>query len=82
LARQRTEPDEKAVKISQDLGILIVELRGKKLSREELAELAGCHPNSLGAIERGESCPSVETLQNIALALGMKTSTLLRKAGY
>ena len=38
------------------------------LSQEKLAELADLNKNSVGAIERGESSPTIETLDRIAQA--------------
>jgi transcriptional regulator with XRE-family HTH domain len=41
----------------------------QKLSRENLAERAGLHPNYVGAVERGEMNAGVENLAKIAKAL-------------
>lgn len=53
-----------------------------EMSRETLAELAESHPGSIGAIERGESSPNLETIELIAAGLGISTSELLKLAGY
>lgn len=82
MSRRRLDPNEKAPKISRDFGRAIVLLRGEKMSRETLAELAECHPSSIGAIERGESSPTLETIGRIATALNVKPSKLLKLAGY
>ncbi len=52
------------------------------LSQEGLAEGASTHRNYIGAVERGESSPSIFVLANIAEALGLKTSELLKEAGF
>lgn len=39
------------------------------ISQEKLAELAGMNKNSIGAIERGYSSPTIDTLEKIAKAL-------------
>ena len=43
----------------------------KKLRQEDLAELANLTNNYIGAIERGEKIPSLETLIVIINALGV-----------
>lgn len=49
----------------------------KGLSQETLAHLAGLNPAFLGHIERSLKCPTVDTLNKIASALGMTLSELL-----
>ena len=49
----------------------------KKLSQEKLAELAGLNKNSIGAIERGESSPTLGTINSIAQVFDMKPCELL-----
>lgn len=64
--------------ITSRLGIKIKLLRTKqKLSQEKLAEIAGLNKNSLGAIERGTSSPSIETLNRIANALNIELKELV-----
>ena len=41
----------------------------KKLRQEDLAELAGLSINYVGAVERGEKIPSLETLIVLIIAL-------------
>ena len=57
-------------KISYMIGTRIRNLRiQKKLSQEELALAADIHPAYLGRVERGEKCPSIETVYKIAQGL-------------
>lgn len=49
----------------------------KNLSQEKLAELANLSKNSIGAIERGESSPSLETIGQLANALEMTIADLI-----
>jgi len=64
--------------ITKKLGWKIrIERTKRKLSQEALGELAGLSKNSIGAIERGESSPTAETLNAIAKAFGMKLADLI-----
>ena len=66
-------------KISTKIGLKIVLERTKRrLSQEKLAELSDLSKNSLGAIERGTSSPSIDTLDRIAAALEMELSELVK----
>ena len=66
-------------KISAKIGLKIVLERTKrKLSQEKLAELSDLSKNSLGAIERGTSSPSIDTLDRIAAALEIELSELVK----
>ena len=57
-------------KLSKKIGTKIKLLRTKlKISQEELGFRAGLNKNSVGAIERGESSPTIDTLDQIAKAL-------------
>ena len=49
----------------------------KKLRQEDLAEKAGLSINYVGAIERGEKVPSLETLLAIINALGVSADMIL-----
>ncbi len=53
----------------------------KKLSQENLAELAGCHPTYIGQIERGEKNATVESIYKITTALNVPLSRLFEKLG-
>lgn len=65
------------------VGKVLAQLRREKdLSQEALAELADCHRNNIGLIERGERTASIHTLHTIAKALGSSASDVLKMAGY
>lgn len=64
--------------IHTQIGIKIMLVRRKrKLSQEELAELSDLSKTALGAIERGTSVPSINTLNRIAHALEMDITELV-----
>jgi len=46
------------------------------ITQEKLAELADLNKNSVGAIERGESSPTIETLDRLAKALEIELHEL------
>ena len=56
---------------------LKMERTKKSLSQEKLAELAGISATSIGAIERGTSVPSLDTIAALAKALGMEITELI-----
>ena len=65
-------------KISYKTGERIREFRvKKKLSQEALALASEIHPAYLGRLERGEKCPTIDTLYKIALGLKVPLSELL-----
>lgn len=49
----------------------------KNLKQEELAKKAGISRLMLGKYERGQASPSAETLQKLAVILGVSTDNLL-----
>jgi len=49
----------------------------RNLSQDKLAELADLHKNSIGAIERGESSPTLDTINLLAKVFEMKPCELL-----
>ena len=65
-------------KISVQVGARIRTLRtSKKMSQEELALAAGLTPAYLGRVERGEKCPSVETIHKISLGLSVPMTEIV-----
>lgn len=67
--------------INSKIGLKVKLLRTKlKLSQEELAERAELSKNFVGAIERGTSSPTIETLYRIAKALKVSLPELVDTA--
>lgn len=65
--------------IKKQLGQKIKELRLKAgYSQKELAAKAGLHRTYMSDVERGERNVSVENIEKIAKALGVRSSDLLR----
>ncbi len=65
-------------KIAYTLGLRIRDFRNeRKLSQESLALASGLHPAYLGRIERGEKCPTIETLYKISQGLKLPLAELL-----
>ena len=63
---------------SKRIGLKVKLERTKRgLSQEKLAELADLNKGSLGAIERGQSSATIETLEKLANAFGMEFNELL-----
>lgn len=63
--------------ISKLIGARIREQRVRLgLSQEQLALEAEMHPSYFGCIERGEKCPTFETLYKICSALNISMSAL------
>ena len=49
----------------------------KNLSQEQLAFEADMHPSYLGCLERGEKCPTIDTLFRVSKALGVSLTDLI-----
>ena len=47
------------------------------ISQEALAKKAGLYPAYLGRLERGEKCPTIDTLYKICKALGVTMAEVL-----
>jgi transcriptional regulator with XRE-family HTH domain len=63
------------------LGRVLRAVREKKhLSQDELGHRAGYSRNYIGLLEQGKASPSVRALFNIAIALGVRPSLLIRRA--
>lgn len=65
-------------KISYSVGQKIRQYRLKKnLSQEALALGADVHPTYIGRLERGEKCPTIDTIYRIARSLEVPVTALL-----
>jgi len=65
-------------KISYMLGMRIRDFRTeRKMSQENLALTSGIHPDFLGKVERGERCPTIDTLYKICNGLKIPMSELI-----
>ena len=66
-------------KIFQEFGrILREKRRGKKLTQEELANLAGIHRTYIAGIERGIRNPSLKNIVRLGRALKIEIKELLK----
>lgn len=50
----------------------------RNLSQEALAERAGMNADFVGFIERGENVPTLTTILQLARALGVQPSTIIK----
>lgn len=68
-------------RLQAKLGKTIQHLRRDKgYSQEAFAAHVGVHRTYMGAVERGEKNVSLQNIERIAKALGIRTSDLLREA--
>jgi len=66
--------------IRKTFGERVRELRkAKSVSQEGLADAAGLHRTYIGAIERGEQNVSLDNIERIAGALGVKLAVLFER---
>ena len=64
--------------LSEAFGKRIRGLRkAQGLTQEALGERADLHPTYIGAIERGEQSPSLDTIEKLSRGLGVELRTLL-----
>lgn len=64
--------------ISYKIGERIHDFRvQRKMSQEELALASEIHPAYLGRLERGEKCPTVDTLYKVSQGLKIPLAELL-----
>jgi len=71
----------KADETLRRLGFTVRRLRRqRKLSQEELADVAGLHRTYIGSIERGERNLTLKGIEAVATALGISASQLLSEA--
>lgn len=69
-------------KISYMIGVRIRDYRiERNMSQEALALVSGLHPAYLGRIERGEKCPTIDTLYKISIGLKVPLSELTDLSG-
>ncbi len=54
--------------------------QAKKLSQEDLAELAGLHRTYVGSVERAERNVSIDNMERLAAAAGTSLPSLLQEA--
>jgi transcriptional regulator with XRE-family HTH domain len=58
--------------LNKKIGLkIMLERRKRTLSQEQLAELTDLSRNTIGQLERGETSPSIDTIERIANAFGM-----------
>lgn len=50
--------------------------KSRNISQENLAENCGLHPTYIGQIERGEKCPTIDSLNKISEGLNISLSEL------
>lgn len=75
---EEEEMDSDRERISYIVGQRIYTFRTqKKLSQEALAFESEIHPAYLGRVERGEKCPTIETLYKISKGLKIPLHELL-----
>lgn len=70
--------NDKREKIAYTVGMRIRDFRVmKKMSQEALAFDSDIHPAYLSQVERGDKCPTIETIYKICLGLKISMSELM-----
>jgi transcriptional regulator with XRE-family HTH domain len=73
-------PSGREISAEKAFGLVLRTARQDRgLSQEEVAGRAGYHRTYIGQLERGEKSPSLRTLFNIAVTLGVRASVLIRR---
>ena len=54
--------------------------QAKRLSQEDLAELANLHRTYVGSVERAERNVSIDNMERLAAAIGVALPELLRES--
>lgn len=68
--------------LSINIGKNIRKLRlSADISQESLSMSAGLNPSYIGILERGEKCPTIDTLYKICEALGISVCEILNFEG-
>lgn len=68
--------------LNRQIGISIRKYRLKSdISQENLGLSAGINPAYIGRLERGEKCPTIDTLYKICEALGISVCEILNFEG-
>ena len=71
------------ISIKKTLGLKIKELRKKaKFSQEKFSEMVDMNPRQIVRIENGESFPTAENLERIALALNITPQELFYNEAF
>lgn len=66
------------MQLSRSFGIALRQLREQRhWSQEGLAQHADLNRSYVGELERGQACPSLLTLEKLALALNLSLTNLL-----
>ena len=76
--RKVIRPKERKTGLQLAFGKIVRAMRTeKKLSQEELADLADLHFTSISSVERGERNISIENIAKLAKALGCQLRDLM-----
>lgn len=65
--------------VSRFLDMVKATREKNKMTREKLAKEAGVHKTTIGLLERKQRIPSIQTANQIAKALGLRLSGMIKK---